>query len=117
VDLHFVGLRGFAVQGVEELDIPPRERLWEDERMTLDDRILTMRLRVMRRVQELQSVALACRERHLAHAVLWLAKTLRPVRFGGTASSRATRAALDGRRQLAPYTERLILGVALAWPM
>jgi len=34
--------------------------------MTLDDSILTMRLRVMRRAQELNSVTLACRADGLA---------------------------------------------------
>jgi hypothetical protein len=50
---------------------PPRERLWEEDGMTPDDSILTTRLRVIRRAQELGSVTLACREAGISRTVFY----------------------------------------------
>ena len=84
--------------------------------MTLDDSILTMRLRVMRRAQELHSVTLACQEAGISRTVFyrWLTRF---ERYGADGLHPRRRQARPGRpRQIAPHIERLILGVALAWP-
>lgn len=45
--------------------------LWEDEPMTLEDSILAMRLRVMRRAHQLGSVTAACREAGISRTVFY----------------------------------------------
>ncbi|PYM79618.1 MAG: hypothetical protein DME09_21005 [Candidatus Rokuibacteriota bacterium] len=84
--------------------------------MTLDESILAMRLRVMRRAQELHSVTLACREAGISRTVFYRWRE-RFERYGADGLHPRHRHARLGRpRQIAPHVERLILGVALAWP-
>src|SRR5207244_2985683 len=47
----------------------PRGPLWEEEPMTLDDSLLALRLRVMRRAEELKSVSAACGEAGIIRTV------------------------------------------------
>ncbi len=83
--------------------------------MTLDDSILTMRLRVMRRAQELQSVTLACREAGIWRTVFYRWRK-RFERYGADGlHPRRQRARRVRPREIAPHVERLIMGVALAW--
>jgi transposase InsO family protein len=84
--------------------------------MTLDDSILTMRLRVMRRAQELHSVTRACHEAGISRTVFYRWRT-RFERYGPDGLHPRRHHARRGRpRQITLPTERLILGVALAWP-
>jgi len=84
--------------------------------MTLDESILAMRLRVMRRAQELHSVTLACREAGISRTVFYRWRE-RLERYRPDGLHPRRRRARPGRpRQLAPHVERLLLGVALAWP-
>jgi transposase InsO family protein len=84
--------------------------------MTLDDSILTMRLRVMRRAQELRSVTRACQEAGISRTVFYRWRR-RFERYGADGLHPRRRHARPGRpRQLTRPMERLILGVALAWP-
>ena len=84
--------------------------------MTLDDSILTMRLRVMRRAHELNSVTLACQEAGISRTLFYRWRK-RFERYGADGLHPRRQQARRGRPpQIAPHTERLILGVALAWP-
>jgi len=84
--------------------------------MTLDDSILTMRLRVMRRAHELRSVTRACQEAGISRTLFYRWRQ-RFERYGPDGLHPRRQHALRGRpRQIAPHVERLLLGVALAWP-
>ena len=84
--------------------------------MTLDDSILTMRLRVMRRAQELNSVTLACQEAGISRTLFYRWRN-RFEQYGPDGLHPRRQHAQRGRpRQITRHTERLVLGVALAWP-
>src|SRR5262245_47483466 len=84
--------------------------------MTLDDSILTMRLRVMRRAHELNSVTRACDEAGISRTLFYRWRR-RFERYGPEGLHPRRQHARRGRpRQIAPPVERLILGIALAWP-
>ena len=77
--------------------------------MTIDDSILTMRLRVMRRAHELNSVTLACREAGISRTVFYRWRT-RFERYGADGLHPRRHHARRGRpRPIAPHFERLIL--------
>jgi Helix-turn-helix domain len=78
-----------------------------EERITLDDSILAMRLRVMRRAHELNSVTVACQEAGISRTLFYRWRK-RFERYGHAARGRP--------RQIGPAIEQLVLGVALAWP-
>jgi transposase InsO family protein len=84
--------------------------------MTLDDSILATRLRVMRRAHELGNVSAACREAGISRTLFyrWLARF---ERYGPDGLHPRRQQARPGRpRQVPPHVERLVLGLALAWP-
>jgi transposase InsO family protein len=84
--------------------------------MTLDDSILAMRLRVMRRAHELHSVAAACREAGISRTVFYRWRW-RFERYGRDGLHPRRRHARPGRRpQTPPHVERLVVGQAVAWP-
>jgi len=84
--------------------------------MTLDDSILTMRLRVMRRAHELSSVTLACQEAGISRTLFYRWRK-RFERYGADGLHPRRQQARRGRPpQIAAHTQRLILSVALAWP-
>ena len=84
--------------------------------MTLDDSILTMRLRVMRRAHELGSVTRACQEAGISRTLFYRWRQ-RFERYGTDGLHPRRQHAPRGRpRQIAPHVERQVLGVALAWP-
>ena len=86
--------------------------------MTIDDSILTMRLRVMRRAHELNSVTLACREAGISRTVFYRWRT-RFERYGADGLHPRRHHARRGRpRQIAPLRaadpERAILATQAA---
>ena len=84
--------------------------------MTLDDSILGLRLRVMRRAQELGSVSAACREAGISRTLFYRWRK-RFERYGPDGLHPRRRQARRGRPpQTPPHVERLVVGFALAWP-
>jgi transposase len=85
---------------------------WDDP----DDSILTMRLHVMQRTQELKSATLACQEAGISRTVFYRWRK-RFERYGPDGLHPRRHQPRPGRpRQIALHVERLIMGVALAWP-
>ena len=84
--------------------------------MTLDESILGMRLRVMRRAHELGNVRAACDEAGISRTLFYRWRE-RFERYGPDGLHPRRRAARAGRPPLiTPHIERLVLGLALAWP-
>jgi len=84
--------------------------------MTLDDSILGMRLRVMRRAQALGNVSAACREAGISRTLFYRWRQ-RFERYGPDGLHPRRRQARPGRApQTPPHLERLVVGWALAWP-
>lgn len=84
--------------------------------MTLDESILGMRLRVMRRAQALGNVSAACRELGISRTLFYRWRQ-RFERYGPDGLHPRRRHARRGRpAQVPPHLERLVVGVALAWP-
>jgi transposase InsO family protein len=84
--------------------------------MTLDDSILGMRLRVMRRAQELGNVSAACREAGISRTLFYRWRA-RFERYGPDGLHPRRHGARRGRPpQTPPHVERLVVGLALAWP-
>ncbi len=84
--------------------------------MTLEDSILGMRLRVMRRAQELGNVSAACREAGISRTLFYRWRT-RFERYGPDGLHPRRHRARRGRPpQTPPHVERLVVGLALAWP-
>lgn len=84
--------------------------------MTLDESILGMRLRVMRRAHELGNVSAACAEAGISRTLFYRWRE-RFERYGPDGLHPRRRQARPGRPpQIAPHIERLVLGLALAWP-
>lgn len=84
--------------------------------MTLDDSILGMRLRVMRRAQELGNVSAACLEAGISRTLFYRWRR-RLERYGPDGLHPRRRQARRGRPpQTPPHLERLVVGFALAWP-
>ena len=84
--------------------------------MTLDDSILGMRLRVMRRAQELGNTSGACREAGISRTRFYRWRH-RFERYGPDGLHPRRRQARPGRPpQVPPHVERLVVGVSLAWP-
>src|SRR2546426_4823027 len=63
------GLRLGCPDSILPVRTQPRGPLWEEEPMTLDDSLLALRLRVMRRAEELKSVSAACGEARITRTV------------------------------------------------
>ena len=84
--------------------------------MTLDDSILGMRLRVMRRAHELGNVSAACAEAGISRTLFYRWRQ-RFERYGPDGLHPRRRHARRGRPpRVAPQVERLVMGLALAWP-
>ena len=84
--------------------------------MTLDDSILARRRHVMQRAQELGNVSAACREAGISRTLFYRWRR-RFEQYGADGLHPRRVAARPGRRpQLLPHVERLVLGLALAWP-
>ena len=84
--------------------------------MTLADSVRAMRLRVIHRAEVLGSVTAACREAGISRTVFYRWR-VRFERYGADGLHPRRHQAKRGRPPaLAPHTERLIVGVALAWP-
>jgi len=84
--------------------------------MTLDDSILGMRLRVMRRAQELGNVSAACREAGISRTLFYRWRK-RFERYGPDGLHPRRRQARRGRPPQTPlHMEQLVVGFALAWP-
>lgn len=84
--------------------------------MTLDDSVRAMRLRVIHRAAVLGSVTAACTEAGISRTVFYRWRQ-RFERYGADGLHPRRHQAKRGRpAALAPHTERLIVGVALAWP-
>jgi transposase InsO family protein len=84
--------------------------------MTLDESILAMRLRVMRRAGELGNVTAACREAGISRTLFYRWRE-RFEAYGPDGLHPRRRHARPGRPvQIAPHVERQVLGLALAWP-
>jgi transposase InsO family protein len=84
--------------------------------MTLEESILAMRLRVMRRAHELGSVTAACREAGISRTLFYRWRE-RFEQYGPDGLHPRRRHARPGRPpQIAPHVERLVWGLALAWP-
>lgn len=84
--------------------------------MTLEESILGMRLRVIHRAQELGNVSAACREAGISRTLFYRWRT-RFERYGPDGLHPRRRQARRGRPpQTPPHVERLVVGVALAWP-
>jgi transposase InsO family protein len=84
--------------------------------MTLDQSILGMRLRVMRRAQELGNASAACREAGISRTRFYRWRH-RLERYGPDGLHPRRRQARPGRPpQVPPHVERLVVGVSLAWP-
>lgn len=81
--------------------------------MTLDDRILGMRLRVMRRAGELRNVSAVCREAGISRTLFYHWRQ-RFERYGPDGLHPRRRQARPARPR--PPLERLVVGWALAWP-
>lgn len=84
--------------------------------MTLEDSVLALRLRVIRRAQELGNVSAACREAGISRTLFY--RWRRQVeRYGPDGLHPRRRYARRGRPpQTPPHVERLVVGLALAWP-
>jgi transposase-like protein len=83
--------------------------------MTLDESILGMRLRVMRRAHKLGNVTAACPEAGISRTLFYRWRE-RFERYGPD-GLHPRRHARPGRPPpIAPHIERLVLGLALAWP-
>src|SRR5262245_15829962 len=84
--------------------------------MTLDESILGMRLRVMRRAHELGNVRAVCEEAGISRTLFYRWRA-RFERYGPDGLHPRRRQARPGRPPLiAPHIARLVLGLALAWP-
>ncbi len=84
--------------------------------MTLDDSVRAMRLRVIHRAEVLGNVTAACREAQISRTVFYRWRK-RFERYGADGLHPRRHQAKRGRpAALAPETERLIVGTALAWP-
>ncbi len=84
--------------------------------MTLNDSVRAMRLRVIHRAEQLGSVTAACREAGISRTVFYRWRQ-RFERYGADGLHPRRHQAKRGRpAALAPETERLIVGTALAWP-
>jgi transposase InsO family protein len=84
--------------------------------MTLEDSIHGMRVRVMRRAQELGNVSAACREAGISRTLFYRWRQ-RSTRYGLDGLHPRRRQAPHGRPvQIAAHVERQVLALALAWP-
>jgi transposase InsO family protein len=84
--------------------------------MTLEDSIHGLRVRVMRRAQELGSVSAACREAGISRTLFYRWRK-RYERYGVDGLHPRRQQARRGRpRQVSVQVERLVIGWALAWP-
>jgi len=84
--------------------------------MTLDDSILRTRVHVMARAQALGSITAACREAGISRTLFYRWRK-RFERYGAEGLHPRRRQARPGRPvQVTPQVERLVVGVALAWP-
>ncbi len=84
--------------------------------MTLDESVQAMRLRVIHRAQVLGSVTAACEEAGISRTVFYRWRE-RFERYGADGLHPHRRLANRGRpREVPPHTERLVVGLALAWP-
>jgi transposase InsO family protein len=84
--------------------------------MTLDDSVRAWRLRVIHRAAVLGSVTAACQEAGISRTVFYRWRQ-RFERYGADGLHPRRHQAKRGRPPvLPPHTERLIVGVALAWP-
>jgi transposase InsO family protein len=84
--------------------------------MTLNDSVRAMRLRVIHRAAALGSVTAACREAGISRTVFYRWRQ-RFEHYGADGLHPRRHQAKRGRpAALAPETERLIVGTALAWP-
>jgi transposase InsO family protein len=84
--------------------------------MTLEESILGMRLRVIRRAEELGNVSAACREAGISRTLFYRWRQ-RFERYGVEGLHPRRGQARAGRpRQVPPHVERLVVGLALAWP-
>lgn len=84
--------------------------------MTLEESILGMRLRVMRRAEALGNVSAARREAGISRTLVYRWRR-RFERYGPDGLHPRRRRARPGRPpQTPPHVERLVVGFALAWP-
>ncbi len=84
--------------------------------MTLEDRVLHFRLRVLQRAQELGNVSAACRELGVSRTSFYRWKR-RLVVYGVDGLRPRRKAARSGRPpSLSPVQQRAIVALALAWP-
>ena len=84
--------------------------------MTLEDRVLHFRLRVLQRAQELGNVSAACRELGVSRTSFYRWKR-RLVAYGVDGLRPRRKAARPGRPpSLSPVQQRAIVALALAWP-
>src|SRR5512137_2591176 len=91
----------------------PREPLWEDGLMTLDESIQGMRLQVMRRAAEI-GVSAACREAAISRTLFYRWQQ-RVSRYGVDGlHPRRLKARPGPAPQLPPAAERRLLAVAIA---
>jgi transposase InsO family protein len=84
--------------------------------MTLDESIQGLRLRVLRRAQELGNAAQACREAGISRTLFYRWRK-RHERYGADGvHPRRMRAARGRPSCVAPHDERQVLALAIAWP-
>jgi hypothetical protein len=84
--------------------------------MTLDDSVQAMRLRVMHRATVLGSVTAACREAGISRMVFYRWRQ-RFEQYGADGLHPRRHRATRGRPPaVPPHTERLVVGLSLAWP-
>ncbi len=84
--------------------------------MTLEDSVQALRLRVMRRAEELENVSAACREQGISRSLFYRWKQ-RVERYGVDGLHPRRRQARRGRPPEIPaHLERTVIGLALAWP-
>lgn len=84
--------------------------------MTLEQRVQDQRLRVILRAQELGNVSEACREQGISRSLFYRWRR-RFEQYGPQGLHPRRLGARRGRPpQVAPYTERAVIGLALAWP-
>src|SRR3989454_10183040 len=94
--------------------VRPRNPLWEDEPMTLDESVHGMRLRVIERAQVQGNASAACRELGISRTVFYRWRQ-RLERYGVDGVHPRRQRARAGRPvATAPEVERLVLGIAIS---